>query len=246
MGPGFRRDDDILDGPMHTLIAIPALGCDERLYEKIAPDLGDLVSLRTIMADKDRLAACVEQVLEGAPEQFIILGTSFGGRVAMEAAVATPGRVKGLVVIGSSAGATPDRAAGLRRSERLRGGEFETVIGEMAAMIAHLPGPNGPAARDAFIAMARRQGPELAARQSDALAWREDLYPRLGEIQCPALMLWGAQDQFVAAKEGLRLSMALPHARYAEVPSCGHLPPLEAPDETADTIRNWLADTGLI
>jgi pimeloyl-ACP methyl ester carboxylesterase len=40
--------------------------------------------------------------------------------------------------------------------------------------------------------------------------------------------------------------MALPHARFAEIPDCGHFPPLEAPDETADTIRNWLADTGLI
>ncbi len=231
---------------MHTLILIPALGCDERLYEKIGPELGDLVSLRTIMADRDRLAACVEQVMAAAPEQFIVLGTSFGGRVAMEAALAAPERVKGLVVIGSSAGPTPDRAAGLRRSQRLRGGEFETVIGEMAAMIAHLPGPQGPATRDAFIAMARRQGAELAARQSDALAWREDLYPRLGEISCPALMLWGAEDKFVAAHEGLRLSTAVPHGRYAEIPDCGHFPPLEAPDETADTIRNWLADTGLI
>jgi pimeloyl-ACP methyl ester carboxylesterase len=86
----------------------------------------------------------------------------------------------------------------------------------------------------------------VAARQSDALAWREDLYPRLGEISCPALMLWGAQDQFVSPKEGLRLSMTLPHGRYAEIPDCGHFPPLEAADETADTIRNWLADTGLI
>lgn len=230
----------------HMLIAIPALGCDERLYAKIAADLGDLVSLRTIMADKDRLADCVAQVLAQAPEQFIVLGTSFGGRVAMEVALAAPERVKGLVVIGSSAGPTPDRAAGLRRSQRLRGGEFETVVGEMAAMIAHLPGPDGPAARDAFVAMAHRQGAEVAARQSDALAWREDIHPRLGEISCPALMLWGTEDQFVAAKEGLRLSMAVPHGRYAEIPECGHLPSLEAADETADTIRNWLADVGLI
>jgi len=231
---------------MHSLVMIPALACDERLYEKIAPELDDLVSLRTIVADGDRLADCVAQVLAGAPETFIVVGTSFGGRVAMEVALAAPGRVKGLVVIGASAGASPDRAAGLRRSQRLRGGEFETVVGEMAAMIAHPAGPDGPAARDAFIAMAHRQGAEVAARQSDALAYREDLTPRLGEISCPALMLWGAQDQFVAAKEGLRLSMAVPHGRYAEIPDCGHFPSLEAADETADTIRNWLVDVGLI
>ena len=50
----------------------------------------------------DHLAGCVEQVLAAAPEQFSILGTSFGGRVAMEVALAAPERVKGLVVIGSS------------------------------------------------------------------------------------------------------------------------------------------------
>ena len=48
-------------------------------------------------------------------------------------------------------------------------------------MIAHLPGPNGPATRHAFIAMARKQGAELMARQSDALANRGDLRPRLGK-----------------------------------------------------------------
>ena len=231
---------------MHSLVMIPALACDARLYEKIAAGLGDLVSLRTIMADKDRFAACAEQVLTRAPETFIVLGTSFGGRVAMETALAAPERVKGLVVIGSSAGASPDRAAGLRRSRRLRGGEFETVTGEMAAMIAHPAGPDGAATRDAFIAMAHKQGAEVAARQSDALAYRDDLTPRLGEISCPALMLWGAQDQFVAAKEGLGLSIAVAHGRYAEIPDCGHFPSLEAADETADTIRNWLADVGLI
>ena len=230
---------------MHTLIAIPALGCDEKLYEKIAAGLDDLVSLRTMMADKNRLAACVEQVLDAAPEQFIVLGTSFGGRVAMEAAVAAPARVKGLVVIGSSAGPSPDRSAGLRRSQRLRGGEFETVIGDRAAMIAHLPGPDGPATREDFIAMARRQGADLVARQSDALAWREDLYPRLGEISCPALMLWGAQDQFSPASDGLKMSSLAQHGRYVELAECGHLPTLEYPEETAGAINHWMEDAGL-
>jgi pimeloyl-ACP methyl ester carboxylesterase len=73
----------------------------------------------------------VAQVLKQAPERFVILGTSFGGRVAMELTLAAPERVSGLVVIGARPGPVADARAGVRRSERLRGGEFEQVITEM-------------------------------------------------------------------------------------------------------------------
>lgn len=230
---------------MHTLVMIPAFGCDERLYRGIAPGLTDIVSPRTIIAGADSFKACMEQILAAAPGTFVVLGTSFGGRAAMEVALAAPERVKGLIVIGSSAGASPDVAAGLRRSIRLRGGEMEGVIAEMGEMVAHLPGPKGPATRDAFIAMARAQGAGFMAQQSDALANRYDLRPRLHEIKCPALMLWGVHDQFSPAREGFALSMAIPAARYVEIAECGHFPPLEAPEETIDAIRHWLIDSAL-
>ena len=83
------------------------------------------------------------------------------------------------------------------------------------------------------------------ARQSDALAKRLDLWPRMDEISCPALMLWGRHDQFSPAAEGLRLSSAVGQGRYVELADCGHFPSLEYPDETADAINHWLADNGL-
>jgi len=150
-----------------------------------------------------------------------------------------------VIIIGASAGASPDQSAGLRRSQRLRSGEFEAVVGEMANMVAHLPGPNGPDTREAFLKMARVQGAEIMAHQSDALAWRGDLTPRLGEIKCPCLLIWGHEDQFSNWRDGLKLSMALPRARYVEIPECGHCPTLEAPEETKSAIHHWLASSGL-
>ena len=35
---------------------------------------------------------------------------------------------------------------------------MENVLTEMGDMISHMPGPNGPATRDAFIAMAGMSG----------------------------------------------------------------------------------------
>ena len=82
----------------------------------------------------------------------------------------------------------------------------------------------------------------MRALQSEALAKRRNLFPRLGEITCPSLMLWGREDQFSPAADGLKMSTALLHGRYAEISECGHFPSLEAPEETADILLHWLHD----
>jgi pimeloyl-ACP methyl ester carboxylesterase len=230
---------------MTNLVMIPAFGCDEGLYAGIAPLLPSNVLSSIIIADGETFAQCVEQVLAQAPPSFVVLGTSFGGRVALETALSAPDRVKGLVMIGASAGPPADPRAGWRRSERLRAGEAAQVSAEMGAMIAHLEGPNGPAARDAFIAMCATTGPATMIRQSDALARREDLRPRLGEITCPAMMLWGAHDKFAPASEGRAIAAAIHRGSYVELPDCGHFPSLEYPQETAAAIARWMQDTGL-
>ncbi len=230
---------------MTNLVMIPAFGCDERLYAAIAPHLPSNVLTSTIVCDADSFDGCVEQVLAQGPKDFVILGTSFGGRVALETALAAPGRVRGLVVIGSGPGPVADPRAGWRRSERLRAGEMEQVLAEMGDMIAHMEGPNGPSTRETFIEMGRTAGDQLMARQSDALAKRVDRRPRLGEIQCPALMLWGVHDKFSPAGDGLSMSAAMPRGRYVEIADCGHFPTLEYPEETAAAITHWMQDQKL-
>jgi pimeloyl-ACP methyl ester carboxylesterase len=88
-------------------------------------------------------------------------------------------------------------------------------------------------------------GPDVMSRQSDALAKRADLRPRLQEIACPALMLWGVHDKFSPAGDGLRMAAAMPNGRYVEIAECGHFPTLEYPDETAAAIDHWMEDQGL-
>jgi len=231
---------------MHTLVLIPAFGCDHRLYDEVAEALSPVINPVVLVADRDSFAGCVAQILASAPDKFTVLGTSFGGRCALELTLAAPERVQGLVVIGSGAGPVADKAAGLRRSTRLRAGEMENVLAEMGDMVSHLPGPNGPHARDLFIAMGRDMGAERMARQSDALAGRVDLKPQLKDIACPALMLWGVHDKFSPAADGLAMSSAMPRGRYAEIEGCGHFPTLEFPPETAAIIQHWLADNRLI
>lgn len=231
---------------MNTLILIPAFGCDGRLYEPQIAALEGRISCRVHTGEGGSYEAMTENLLAEAPDQFALLGTSMGGRLALEATLAAPGRVEALCVIGAAAGAVADRKAAQRRSERIRAGEIDAVLREMAAMISHMAGASGEATRQAFIAMGSDFDEAALAQQSDALAQRSDLWPRAGEISCPSLFLWGAHDQFSPAADGARLAQAVKDGRFVELPDCGHFPTLEYPEKATAAIAAWLEDAGLI
>jgi pimeloyl-ACP methyl ester carboxylesterase len=227
---------------MKTLVMIPAFGCDKRLYAPQIAALEESFRIQIIIPGADRYDEMVQEVLRQAPDEFAILGTSMGGRVALEVTLAAPDRVEALCVIGAGAGPVADQAAGLRRSARIRGDEKAQVISEMGQMIAHLPGPRGPLARQTFIDMATAMDLDMLARQSDALAYRIDLWERLSEIDCLTLCLWGEHDQFSPAADGLRIAEAVQYGSYVELPDCGHFPTLEYPEEATEAISMWLDD----
>jgi pimeloyl-ACP methyl ester carboxylesterase len=237
-----RQEFSGIDAMMNTLIMVPAFGCDARLYAPQIEALGKSVRIQTIIPTASRYEVMVADVLRQAPEQFAILGTSMGGRVALEVALAAPDRVTGLCVIGAGAGPVADQAAGLRRSERIRRGEQKAVITEMSEMIAHLPRPCGVATRQAFVDMGLAMDMELLARQSDALAHRVDRWDELEDVEALTLCLWGEHDKFSPAADGLRLAEAVQLGSYVELPECGHFPTLEYPDDATEAIALWLED----
>ncbi|MBG1232788.1 alpha/beta fold hydrolase [Aestuariivirga litoralis] len=227
---------------MTLLLEIPALGCDEGLYETFNAALG--LETKVVVASGSRMDACVDQVLAQAPKEFFLLGTSFGGRVALETAVASPERVKVLIIIGAGAGPVVDQAAGLKRSERVRGTEFEVVLKEMGDIVSHLPGPRGPETMEAFRAMSRKGGPERFALQSDAMAHRTDLWPLLSKITCPVLCLWGEHDQYSPAETAMKIATSVPRGTAVLIKDCGHFPTLEYPEETARSVAGFLSISG--
>ena len=78
---------------MTALVAIPAFGCDARLYAPIRNLLPDSVDMSVEIADADSFTGCVAQLLARAPERFVVMGTSFGGRLALELTLADRKRV---------------------------------------------------------------------------------------------------------------------------------------------------------
>jgi pimeloyl-ACP methyl ester carboxylesterase len=72
--------------------------------------------------------------------------------------------------------------------------------------------------------------------------YTREIEPRYGEIQTPALVLWGAQDAWLHPVIGRQLAEAIPNARLATVPNAGHFLPEDQPAAVAQALRSFFAE----
>ena len=114
------------------LVLIPALLCDEALYGEVLSGIDDTVSPQVMMSPRPALADSVADILARAPERFVLGGTSYGARLAIEIALAAPERVRGLWLMGANPGA-PDREQSLGLA-----GMIEDRTEDAIAMLAGL------------------------------------------------------------------------------------------------------------
>ena len=67
------------------------------------------------------------------------------------------------------------------------------------------------------------------------------LTDRLGELQVPALILWGDQDALIHVSGAERWHALIPDSQLTVWEGIGHMPMLEIPEESAQRYRAFLA-----
>jgi len=220
--------------PRLPTVFIPALLCDDMLYQEVIAALGDVIEPHVMLSPQARLADSVTDILARAPRTFALVGTSYGANLALAIALAAPERVSSLWLMGCDASAPaaggPDLAGGLDATP-------DATIAFLAGLVVR---PADHAARAAFNAMARRVGAPAGAAQARALASRDDIWSRLGELQMPTLIVSGDVDPIAPPACGQQLAEAMPHARFERMAQCGHLPTLEQPARAAALFRAFL------
>ncbi|WP_062114400.1 alpha/beta fold hydrolase [Aureimonas sp. AU40] len=220
------------------LVFIPAFACDGDLYEPLVPLLRLDFDCETVTPAEPDLAACAKLVLNQIGDApFLVAGTSFGGHVAREVALMAPGQVRGLIVMGAGPAGVIDRAPLERRRAAIEADGGAEMLEDMARRIVFEPEGRGQEAADAFRRMTERAPASRLLAQNEALATRPDRTGDLSRITCPALLIWGADDQFSPPGAGQGMAEALPDARFVLLEECGHLPSLETPMRVAAEIR---------
>jgi 3-oxoadipate enol-lactonase len=192
------------------------------------------------------MAADVLAVLDAAGhEQAHVVGTSLGGMVAQELAIAAPERVGRLVL----ACTTPGGAEAFPLPERT------------LALMAEAPSLAPDVALRRFVENALADAtvaerPELVQRiyekrlqfPPDPGGWHaqaaagaaHDAFARLSQIEAPTLVLHGTDDGVVDPRNAELLERELPNASRVMFEGAGHLFFWEQPDRFVEVVRDFL------
>ncbi|SDD61775.1 alpha/beta fold hydrolase [Kordiimonas lacus] len=225
-----------------ALILLPALLCDSRLYQHVVDALA--LEVPTIVPEvwhANNLAELANSLLETLPARFALAGNSMGGYLALEMVRQAPERVTHLALIGTNAHADP-AAAREKREQAIRlarAGKFETFFdGYFEAALYDGNRPNcGPVLRQ----MARDLGPEALINGQTAIMARRSSEDILEAISVPSMVICGREDAFASPEAHQSLAGAIPGASCHVIEGCGHLVPLEAPQQLAASLDALLA-----
>ena len=190
--------------------------------------------------DADLWGSAQRLVDAGGPATY--LGYSMGGRVALHAALAAPTRVRGLVLIGATAGIDDEnerrerRAADERLADHIEDVGVGAFLDEWLANALFAGLTEATAMRTDRL---RNTSAGLAASlRSTGAGTQTPLWDRLGEIQVPVLILAGEHDaKFTAIGE--RMAAALNDSTFDVITDAGHSVHLEQPEATADAVARW-------
>uniref|UniRef100_UPI000D1BC223 alpha/beta fold hydrolase n=1 Tax=Streptomyces sp. NRRL B-24572 TaxID=1962156 RepID=UPI000D1BC223 len=178
-------------------------------------------------------------------ERAAVVGSSFGGRVALELAALHPGRVSALALLASGIpGMAPSaelRAWGAREDALLEAGDLDAAV---ELNVDTWLGPEAGEDARALVRDGQRRAfdLQLAAPEENHPVAPEVTREDLAGIRTPALVASGAHDlpDFRAVAD--ELGGLLPAARRVDLDWAGHLPALERPDETARLLVEFLAE----
>ena len=162
-----------------------------------------------------------------------LVALSLGGRVAINYAGRHPDRVERLVVVDIGPEIAPGGRARVSSLMAAAPERFETLEEVVTHQRANNPLPNGGftwkydrALRDAI-----REG---------RLRTPADLWPQWCAIQCPTLLVRGAQSDVLTDETAKRMLEELPAARLTVVPDAGHTVPGDQPAVFQALLREFL------
>ena len=181
-------------------------------------------------------------------EKAVIVGYSWAGGAAIEAAIRAPSRVAGLVLVSSVGDRRAVSWLDSLLARRVLARMFGPLLNRYAPRLARAGARSaGSRLRPQRVAMLRDSMSEIgrnhgwataAAEQRALLRDAECLAKRLGRVSVPTVVVAGRRDTNVPFKASLALAAAIPGAHLRVVERAGHLLPLEAPEQVAAAVNS--------
>jgi pimeloyl-ACP methyl ester carboxylesterase len=221
-------------GAQHTAIAYDRRGFGETRY-----------AAEPFSAVAD-LMAVIDATTHGEP--VILVGCSQGGRVAIDAALLHPSRIRAMVLIAPSVSGAPDPIypADVKKTLlRLKDAEDASDLDRTNAIEAYL-WLDGPMASEGRVTGEARQlflDMNAIALRSPPTGSNGDVSPafdRLAEITIPTLVIQGDLDFPHIQERSRYMATTIRNGSHHVLTGAAHLPSLERPADTTDLIEAFI------
>lgn len=205
----------------------------EDKFDLIIPDLRGFGESTTVDAvyTMDDFASDIAGLLDHLGiNRASIAGHSMGGYVALAFARLFPNRMDGLGLISSQVLAdAPDRREGRYKSAaEVAEKGIGVVVDAMTTKFTSNPNLQKFARENM-----EKQQPAAYIGALKAMAERHDSTPLLASMRYPVVIIHGDADVLIPVERGREVKIAVAHAQFIELKNVGHLPMLEAKEETA-------------
>ena len=210
----------------------------EDTFDLILPDLrgfGESTTVDSAFTVDDYASDIAGLLDQLGIQKTAIVGHSMGGYVALAFARLYPERVSGLGLVSSQVLADPpDRKEGRYKSaadvsDQGIGGVVETMTPKFTS-------------DERLQAFARetmeRQQPAAFIGALKAMAERMDSTPLLASFKFPVVIIHGEADALIPIDRAREVKNAIPHAHLVELNGAGHMPMMEAKEETARALKH--------
>lgn len=177
---------------------------------------------------------------ENGIEKANIIGMSMGGSIALNLTRRYPEGVQSLTIIHTSA--IPDtEAEKLNRDETIKNIENGGLPNFIENFADRLLSPSAsPEIRTQYISDMNEASQEIVIAGYKAIRNRSDEFKALKLIEVPVLVVAGNDDKGSSPKEMKEIANEIDNSTFHVIEDCGHVAPLEKPDELNAILSDWL------
>ena len=194
--------------------------------------------------DLETIAAALRREIEAlGAGPVVLVGHSMGGFIAQEGYARFPQLIKALILCFTSAafGGTGSEFARQFVAARISPLDEGRSMADIAARL--MPTMRGAKSTPGGIEHAERlmaAVPPATYRKAVQLLTTFDRRAQLPEIRVPTLLVAGSDDRTAPASVMERMAAKVPAAEFVMLAGCGHLGPMDQPEEFNETLRDFL------
>ncbi len=205
--------------------------CDARMWRAQLQSL-PMPCVVPVLTETDSVVDAAAAVLNQAPPTFALAGLSMGGIIAFEVLRRAPERVTHLALLDTNPFADSAERQSMRVAQMAQvmgGGLRQLAVDSLKPQYLAEANRDDEELLEDILAMAMDLGPEVFRRQSLLLKNRPDSVATLALIDCPTLIICGAEDALCPVDFHKLMAERIAGAELAIIENCGHLASMEQP-----------------